>query len=125
MSVPIGGRKKKLKQSTAAKEAIVDYTIPPLVAMNSTATRYRNPTAAALTGTNRNRTNVIAATMKSDAQMRKLSEPSLRGRKPRIGLIPFRCLTELKAHAILLRTFIPRRETIFTLPIVPAPLDIA
>ena len=39
VTVPIGGRKKKLKHSTAAAEATVDSTNPPFVAMTRIATR--------------------------------------------------------------------------------------
>lgn len=78
VSVPMGGKKNKLKHSIAATEAMVDSTKPPLVAMRRIATRYRKPAVVALTGTNRYRTKVVAATNSSAMETRRMRMKFLR-----------------------------------------------
>ncbi len=50
VSVPIGGRKKKLKHAVAASEAAVASAIPHSVAISRMATTYTSAIVVGLTG---------------------------------------------------------------------------
>src|SRR5579864_1990298 len=61
VKVPIGGKKKKLKHSTATMEPAIDSTSPHRAAINRMATRYAKAAVVAFTGTARKQIHVIAA----------------------------------------------------------------
>ena len=74
VSVPTGGRKKKLKAKVAEMEAAADSMNPQAVAIINTSIRYANPTVVTFTGIAVCANAVRAATPPSDTTRRKARE---------------------------------------------------
>ena len=70
MSLPTGGKKKKLKATVAAMEARDASRNPQTVAMINTSSRYAKPTVVAFTGTRPWHTHVTSATPARDDNIR-------------------------------------------------------
>ena len=73
VSVPTGGRKKKLKHNIATSEAVVASVIPHPVAISNTTTTYVNAIVVGLTGRIHEYNTVTTATAATDPAMRAIA----------------------------------------------------